>query len=73
MSIFRLALGCVGSLALLCASALARAETLVLLTENLVPFNMAVNGGNSPRTMASAASAPIPCAPPASARRSSAS
>ncbi|MBE1188353.1 amino acid ABC transporter substrate-binding protein, partial [Escherichia coli] len=32
--------------ALLCASALARAETLVLLTENLVPFNMAVNGGN---------------------------
>ncbi|MCR8354495.1 amino acid ABC transporter substrate-binding protein, partial [Pseudomonas aeruginosa] len=46
MSIFRLALGCVGSLALLCASALARAETLVLLTENLVPFNMAVNGGN---------------------------
>lgn len=27
MSIFRLALGCVGSLALLCASALARAET----------------------------------------------
>ena len=45
-SIFRLALGCVGSLALLCASALARAETLVLLTENLVPFSMAVNGGN---------------------------
>ncbi|MFP9006669.1 sensor histidine kinase N-terminal domain-containing protein, partial [Pseudomonas aeruginosa] len=38
--------GLLGSLALLCASALARAATLVLLTENLVPFNMAVNGGN---------------------------
>ncbi|MET1079618.1 MAG: ABC transporter substrate-binding protein [Pseudomonas sp.] len=31
---------------LLCGSSLTRAESLVLLTENLAPFNMAVNGSN---------------------------
>ena len=34
---------------LLVGTAQARAESLVLLTENLPPFNMAVSGGNFAR------------------------
>lgn len=46
MFIFCLVFGCVGSLVLLCVSVLVCVEILVLLIENLVLFNMVVNGGN---------------------------
>jgi polar amino acid transport system substrate-binding protein len=36
-------------LALFCGLNLARAESLVLLTENLPPFNMSVSGNNFAR------------------------
>lgn len=42
-------LRCVSVLALVCGCSLARAEPLVLLTENLPPFNMSVDGGNFAR------------------------
>lgn len=42
MSVYRLLL----ALLVVCGSSLVRAESLVLLTENLAPFNMSTNGGN---------------------------